>query len=239
MGFFRSKDLSSADAERPHTQALSIAGYGPAAALIAIDPDNETFIFRKFDKLGARNLLYLQSELLLLEDRLEEMDGKLLQSHNMKLRQSEGRFEAFMELLHSDNEMERRPAQERMALILELRAKIQEYRESRHSISPPPLDQETVTLTCVRGHETEEALLRQKEVASLCRPSRRVLKAFTAEFKGHELAPDGTLIGSSPMLAGRAAQYLDDEQDVVSLSPPAHADPLSRFLQNHWPAHVN
>jgi len=51
-----------------------LEGYAAVAAWIALDPDNETFVFRKFDKLAARNLLHLQSELLAIEKELDQLD---------------------------------------------------------------------------------------------------------------------------------------------------------------------
>lgn len=44
--------------------AVEPAGYPRWASWIASDPDNEPFLFRKFDELGALNLLYLQSDML-------------------------------------------------------------------------------------------------------------------------------------------------------------------------------
>ena len=42
-------------------------GYPSLAADIANDPDRTSLVFRRFDKLAVRNLLYLQSELAELE----------------------------------------------------------------------------------------------------------------------------------------------------------------------------
>ena len=47
-------------------------GYGTFADFIATD--DELFIFRRFDRLNARNLLYLQSELIALEKQFSEFD---------------------------------------------------------------------------------------------------------------------------------------------------------------------
>ena len=55
-------------------QTPPLEGYAAVAAWIALDPDSETFVFRKFDRLAARNLLYLQSELLAVEKDLDRLD---------------------------------------------------------------------------------------------------------------------------------------------------------------------
>lgn len=51
-----------------------IVGHPAAAAFIARDPDHETYVFRSFNSLAARNLLYLQGELVELEGQLTSMD---------------------------------------------------------------------------------------------------------------------------------------------------------------------
>jgi hypothetical protein len=55
---------------RPRTPYLS--GYPSFAAFIHQDPD--AAIYRKFERLSARNLLYLQSELHDLEGQLQALD---------------------------------------------------------------------------------------------------------------------------------------------------------------------
>jgi hypothetical protein len=49
-------------------------GYPALSEWIARDPDHEGFMFRRFDKLTARNLLVLQSKLFEIEEKLEELD---------------------------------------------------------------------------------------------------------------------------------------------------------------------
>jgi hypothetical protein len=103
-------------------------GYGAVAAWIARDPDNETFVFRKFDELGARNLLYLQSEVLELEHKLEEFDRSMVDSHSSKkvnMILADMSWEEFTGQLEADET----EARARMRLITDIRAKIKEYRE--------------------------------------------------------------------------------------------------------------
>jgi hypothetical protein len=45
-------------------------GYPALADFIAQDPDHETFVFRRFKGLSARNILNLQGELIALEDNI-------------------------------------------------------------------------------------------------------------------------------------------------------------------------
>lgn len=65
------------DAEHDAIDMQYAIGYPSLAEFIASDTDKSTCIYRRFDRLSARNLLYLQSELVELEaeqDALETAD---------------------------------------------------------------------------------------------------------------------------------------------------------------------
>ena len=53
-------------------------GFATVAAFIAKDRDNTTTIYRRFDRLAARNLLYLQSKVQKLEAVQDELDAEVL-----------------------------------------------------------------------------------------------------------------------------------------------------------------
>ena len=55
------------DVENDAVKISYLKGYPSLAAFIASDKDKSTVIYRRFDRLSARNLLYLQSELAELE----------------------------------------------------------------------------------------------------------------------------------------------------------------------------
>jgi hypothetical protein len=63
-------------------------GLPAVADFIASDPDHETFIFRRFDKLAARHILQLQSELVELEHLQEALDRDAAQSDDHELHSS-------------------------------------------------------------------------------------------------------------------------------------------------------
>lgn len=65
---------------RPAPQYVS--GFPAIAAFIASDQDKTTLVFRRFDRLAARNLLHLQAELAQLERSLDELDAR--DSENME-----------------------------------------------------------------------------------------------------------------------------------------------------------
>ncbi len=54
-------------------------GFAAAAEWMVGDCDSETFVARKFDDVGARNLFYLQCEILLLRKRLVAYDQRAAQ----------------------------------------------------------------------------------------------------------------------------------------------------------------
>jgi len=105
-----------------------LEGYAAVAAWVALDPDNETFVFRKFDRLAARNLLYLQSELLAIEkdlDRLDRDDVEAAQDAARDLTaKDKARTWAESSRAHDGRETETH----RRNLVEKLRSKMKEYR---------------------------------------------------------------------------------------------------------------
>ncbi|KAH8885875.1 hypothetical protein GQ53DRAFT_658951 [Thozetella sp. PMI_491] len=175
-------------------QSPPLEGYAAAAEWIALDSDNETFVFRKFDNLAARNLLYLQSELLSIEKELSFLDRQDAQAalDNLQVKDMVRTWETMVSQSRAGHEDSRH----RMELVERLRLKIKEY---------------------------HEALLLQSRMEQLQRPNRRVLDTLRHWFSKPE-----------PMLGGEAKRFLDDENDLVSLKPPAEIDYLSQFLRRHW-----
>ncbi|RFU75426.1 hypothetical protein TARUN_6820 [Trichoderma arundinaceum] len=101
-------------------------GFAKVARWTALDPDKETYIYRKFDELAARNLLYLQSELLFLENQLSQLDKYDAKSDDMHLKDAIRTWETLAHQYHAGNEN----ARARMDLIIKIRAKIKEYHEA-------------------------------------------------------------------------------------------------------------
>lgn len=67
------------------------------AQRIALGPDYEAFIFRKFDQLSARNLLHLESRLGYLEYKLDQADRQAEHGLDNETRRSIRAWEAFEE----------------------------------------------------------------------------------------------------------------------------------------------
>ncbi|RSL68642.1 hypothetical protein CEP54_002747 [Fusarium duplospermum] len=100
-----------------------LLGFAAVASLMASDKDQDLLIFRKFDKMSARNLLYLQCELLAIEDQLKRWDKKISRCRDIDLEEIAETWEVMIK----EAEEGRSEAVELMALIIQLRAKIKEY----------------------------------------------------------------------------------------------------------------
>jgi hypothetical protein len=100
-------------------------GFASAAAFISSDPDNEPFLYRKFDELAARNLLYLQCEILALESRLNKLDESTRFSGDPDIIEATRSWEVFIEQVEKQDQ----DAQKKMGLIMQIRAKLKEYRK--------------------------------------------------------------------------------------------------------------
>ncbi|UKZ78867.1 hypothetical protein TrVFT333_006613 [Trichoderma virens FT-333] len=101
-------------------------GFAQVARWIAFDPDSESFIYRKFDELAARNLLYLQAELLVLEKQLDQTDKNDAESDDMGLADTIMTWETLERQYKNGNE----EARIRMNLIVKMRDKLKEYHEA-------------------------------------------------------------------------------------------------------------
>jgi hypothetical protein len=198
-------------------------GYQVASDWIASGPDGETLIFQKFGKLTARNLLYMQSELIALEEELHRLDADITRSDDIELKDAAWSWEALRGMEESGNTIARR----QMELMVTLRTKLKVYREFMATCA-------TRALTYFKA---DEALLLQAKVSLLSKVDRRVLDVCRIWFNGGELEKDGTK--PHPVLGGQAKDFLDDDLDLVALSSPADINPLSRLLQKRWPAKVS
>jgi hypothetical protein len=94
-----------------------IDGYPRLAAFVASDKDGSTTIFKRFNRLAARNLLILQSELAELEAKLDSFD------------KADGETRETAQSLRNWNEYKSRAekAPERMELINDIRKCLKEY----------------------------------------------------------------------------------------------------------------
>ncbi|KAF2269358.1 hypothetical protein CC78DRAFT_612345 [Lojkania enalia] len=103
-----------------------LTGFPSLAAFIASDRDKTTAIFRRFDELAARNLLYYQSELAELESKLRAFDQHDLNA-DMETKQCARTWEHFRKAAAQEHNIIQK---ERMELMQRIRRTMKEYREA-------------------------------------------------------------------------------------------------------------
>lgn len=160
--------------------------------------------------------MYLQCEILALEEKLEKFDQLVDRSTDTSLQESARKWER---LIVQCNEGEPR-AVEMMTTVRELRIKLREYRKLL------PYAAYCNTEAWVDA-SPDETLKLQSEIAAMHRPEERALRAMR-----------NWLEQPWPVLGGRSRHFLEDETDLVSLKVPAEADFLSKRLRACWPGQV-
>ena len=101
-----------------------VKGYPSLAAFIASDVDKSTYIYRRFDRLCARNLLYLQDELAELEARQDKLDEEEWGAAIEQKRY----VRDWSALKQKAREVGSVREKERLNVALQIREKLQEYR---------------------------------------------------------------------------------------------------------------
>jgi hypothetical protein len=115
-----------------------LTGYPSLAGFIASDRDRTTLIYKRFDELAARNLLYLQSELAELHSKQSTFDQEDMAA-DMHSKQCARNFADFEKTALTDNIKQK----ERWELVKQVRMTMKEYREallfeSTLAALPPP-----------------------------------------------------------------------------------------------------
>jgi hypothetical protein len=78
---------------------------------------------------------------------------------------------------------------------------------------------------------TGEAVILEREIISVDKPSRRTLEAFRNVFNNVGNGEKKPI----PALGGRSQTILEDEDDLMSLQITSDDDRLTRFLQRYCP----
>ncbi|KAL8959374.1 MAG: hypothetical protein Q9193_003752 [Seirophora villosa] len=111
----------------PASSAPSVArlkGYPSFAEFIAADAD--AAIYRKYERLSSRNLLYLQSELHELEEQLQELDMEDVKSRQQDNHDADRRAKIWSHYARAESEM----AVRHRDLQSQIRSKLREYHEA-------------------------------------------------------------------------------------------------------------
>ena len=87
------------------------------------DPDHETYVFRKFNRLGARSILHHQIRLIALEKEIDDLDEAARKSEDFEARQSSRRYETLIR--HGEDPS--RSEKKRLEKLDELEKLLKEY----------------------------------------------------------------------------------------------------------------
>ncbi|KAL8299379.1 hypothetical protein RB593_009324 [Gaeumannomyces tritici] len=137
------------------------AGFPEVSRWIADDGDGEAFVFRKFDRLAARNLLYLQARMLALEEKIDRADGATSAGGGqVAMLRIMRNWETVVDKSQDPNVSQdlREKCLEQIRLHEELSRLMKEYPSG----------------------DSDEALGLQSRISSLSRPNRRVLGTYRA-----------------------------------------------------------
>ncbi|KAK0714066.1 hypothetical protein B0T26DRAFT_384377 [Lasiosphaeria miniovina] len=157
---------------------------------------------------------------------LDQADEQAALSPDNETRRSVRAWEAFDENAASPS----RPEHTQMKLVEELQETLQTYREIHGNLSNWSLHR------CLASLRTEEALLRQSQIAALEAPKKRARDVAQSQFYDDIKDEFGQVTRRRPILAGLAESRLANysSRDLVAVRRPAEKDLLSRFLQDHW-----
>ena len=100
-----------------------LTGFPSLAAFIASDRDKTAAIFKRFNRLAARNLLHLQSELAELQARQDKLDQQEL-GGDLQSKQCSRNWADFCTAAASEARQK-----ERMELAQNIRVTLKEYRK--------------------------------------------------------------------------------------------------------------
>jgi hypothetical protein len=113
-----------------------INGFPRVASKIASDPDKTTTIYRRFDRLSARNLLFLEAELAELEALQDQQDAADLNSADsttISCHSDWSKFESCANKKDGDGNLLHQSQAEKMELALKIKEKLKEYRRTSHA----------------------------------------------------------------------------------------------------------
>jgi hypothetical protein len=109
----------------PESRLHYLPGFPSLANFIASDRDRTTLIYKRYDELAARNLLYLQSELAELETKQRKFDQEDVLA-DMPTKQCARNFADFQKAVQTNDARQK----ERWELVKQVRVTLKEYREA-------------------------------------------------------------------------------------------------------------
>jgi hypothetical protein len=206
-----------------HKEHRRLEGFPSLAHFISKDDD--AAIFRTFDELGARNLLYLQSNLNELDTQLKRLDDEDAKNSagNPGLRISAREYRSLKAAAHREKDLEAvepqaSPHHNSIVLNGEIsRNYFSDRVELHNKIKHAMKEYRTWTIQALPGgharndlnRQSGEALIQEQQVRSFKPPAERSL----SNFKRYFTRKDGNV------LLGDDEDLLDKPRDLVALSP--------------------
>lgn len=215
-----------------------INGFPTVAAKIASDKDKTTTIYRRFDRLSARNLLYMQAELAELEAEQDAYDAADLNDGDLVTKQSQSDWNEFVKCAYDEdgNGVPNRPRERaKMDLAKRVKVKLKEYRTFPNVPSSHRLFLRVVKhllSDIYLPRFIDEALALHKTLFNGTPPSNSTIKALRNWFFNNDVEKRG--YSGVPQLRGLSQYTYDDPADLVALRVPAEQDRLSRFIQRYF-----
>jgi hypothetical protein len=204
---------------------MAAVGYAAVAELMSQDPDKETYVFRRFDKLTARNLMNLQGGLIALQNELDMLDAEAARSPDPDTHSSMRSWQIMKEKSVDSSVRKGSEERKRLAIAEQLEVKLRKYRKFASKIWIVSLYGYEVAhhsrLVALRSPACiDKALLLSRETMKLESPDKRI--ATTYRYALQDVESD-------------ERAKLEEAEDLVVLKPSADRDILSRTLRNHWP----
>ncbi|OBT99590.1 hypothetical protein VE01_02892 [Pseudogymnoascus verrucosus] len=186
--------------------AKPLNGFPRVAHKLASDPDRTTTIFRRFDRLSARNLILLEAEVAELEARQDRFDEEDKISTSEEVRSCHTEWSTF-ERLATERDADGNPTNLGQATKLELARRFK-----------------------VNSEEIDEALAVHQTLLNSKPPAATTIKGMREWFLDTH---NGKQYGA-PQLWGASEKRFDDPYDLVALRVPADQDRLSEFILNYF-----
>jgi hypothetical protein len=124
--------MSAGDIELARRDVAFTRGFALVASKINSDADKTTTIYRRFDELSARNLLFYQAELAELEEQQKRQDEEDCAAKDEASVECQSDWNRFAKAAKSTDVANRREA-EKMKLAMVIRERLEKYRSSPKS----------------------------------------------------------------------------------------------------------
>ncbi|OAG07178.1 uncharacterized protein CC84DRAFT_1089552 [Paraphaeosphaeria sporulosa] len=199
-----SRNSNNASHEKPK-------GYPMLAAQIEQRP--EMAIFRRFGALNAENLLYLQAELVLLEDELRKQQAE---DHSSSI---EYKAKYALNWFHLRNSRSNGDSKQ-LDLVHTIRETLWQYSEYCNL---------RTTAGLLLIYRIDEALIQQSRVLSYPEPDRYDLE-YMQRFLHSKAHMDLCLLGPDAAIWGSLSKPDSHSPDLASLCPRKKEDPFSNWV---------